>query len=184
MQPNNDPTDSLLVSSLSKGDLIAFNNLYKKYCGPLYRFAYGYFKTEEEAEDLLQEVFTIIWEKRAELKKDLSFKSFLFTIALNIIRKRFRSRAYLSEYFKAETRADLDTQTSQTIISNSLYQYLTELVKILPKRRKEIFIKSRFDGLSNKEIAEELKISHKTVENHLTEASKFIRPILNRERIS
>jgi RNA polymerase sigma-70 factor (ECF subfamily) len=53
----------------------------------------------------------------------------------------------------------------------------------LPERRKEIFLKSRFEGLSIKEIAEKLKISHKTVENQLTDALKFIRTNLNRENI-
>jgi RNA polymerase sigma-70 factor (ECF subfamily) len=75
-------------------------------------------------------------------------------------------------------------QTSQKITYDSLYQYITELVNQLPARRKEIFIKSRFEGLSIKEIAEELKISHKTVENQLTDALKFIRTNLNRESIS
>ncbi len=175
--------ESLLVRNLSKGNLLAFNTLYKEYSGRLYRFAFGYLKSETEAEELVQEVFTIIWEKRTELKVELSFKSFLFTIAFNIIRKHFRTKAYLSEYFKTEINDDKDLQTSQKIIYDSLYKYITELVNQLPDRRKEIFIKSRFEGLSIKEIAEKLKISHKTVENQLTDALKFIRTNLNRESL-
>jgi RNA polymerase sigma-70 factor (ECF subfamily) len=173
--------ESLLVRNLSKGNLLAFNTLYKEYSGRLYRFAYGYLKSEEEAEELVQEVFTIIWEKRSDLKEELSFKSFLFTIAFNIIRKHFRTKAQLSEYFKSETLADTDMQTAQQITYDSLYQYLSKLIDQIPQRRKEVFIKSRFEGLSIKEIAEELKISHKTVENQLTDALKFIRTNLNRE---
>jgi RNA polymerase sigma-70 factor (ECF subfamily) len=175
--------EPLLVRSLSKGNLLAFNSLYKEYSGRLYRFALGYLKSEAEAEELVQEVFTKIWEKRADLKAELSFKSFLFTIAFNIIRKHFRTKACLSEYFKTEIGADLDMQTSQKITYDSLYQYITELVNQLPERRKEIFIKSRFQGYSIKEIAEALKISHKTVENQLTDALKFIRTNLNKESI-
>ena len=74
-------------------------------------------------------------------------------------------------------------QTSQTITYSSLFQYITNLVEKLPLRRREMFIKSRFEGLSIREIAEELKISHKTVENQLTEALKFIRTNLNKEYI-
>jgi RNA polymerase sigma-70 factor (family 1) len=176
--------ESLLVRNLSKGNLLAFNTLYNEYSNRLYRFAFGYLKSEAEAEELVQEVFTIIWEKRADLKEELSFKSFLFTIAFNIIRKHFRTRNYLSEYFKTELSDDSDMQTSQKITYNSLYQYITELVNQLPGRRKEIFIKSRFEGYSIKGIAEELKISHKTVENQLTDALKFIRTNLNKENIS
>jgi RNA polymerase sigma-70 factor (family 1) len=183
MQDRTIKNESLLVHNLSKGNLLAFNTLYKEYSGRLYRFALGYLKSEAEAEELVQEVFTKIWEKRADLKKELSFKSFLFTIAFNIIRKHFRTKAYLSEYFKTGIISDLDMQTSQKITYDSLYQYITELVNQLPARRKEIFIKSRFEGLSINEIAEKLKISHKTVENQLTEALKFIRTNLNRENI-
>ena len=175
--------ESLLVQNLSKGNLLAFNTLYNEYSNRLYRFALGYLKSEAETEELVQEVFTKIWEKRADLKKELSFKSFLFTIAFNIIRKHFRTKAYLSEYFKTEIISEPDMQTSQKITYDSLYQYITELVNQLPERRKEIFLKSRFEGLSIKEIAEKLKISHKTVENQLTDALKFIRTNLNRENI-
>ena len=183
MQVRPKENEPQLVHNLSKGNLLAFNTLYKEYSGRLYRFALGYLKSEEEAEELVQEVFTKIWEKRSDLKEELSFKSFLFTIAFNIIRKHFRTKVYLSEYFKNGIRDDIDMQTSQKITYDSLYQYISELVNQLPNRRKEIFIKSRFEGQSVKEIADELQISHKTVENQLTDALKFIRTNLNRENI-
>lgn len=183
MQYHTIKNESRLVQNLSKGNLLAFNTLYNEYSGRLYRFALGYLKSEAEAEELVQEVFTKIWEKRADLKKELSFKSFLFTIAFNIIRKHFRTKAHLFEYFKTGFFSEPDMQTSQKITYDSLYQYITELVNQLPERRKEIFIKSRYEGLSIKEIAEKLKISHKTVENQLTDALKFIRTNLNRENI-
>jgi len=176
--------EAQLVKSLSKGNLLAFNTLFRAYSGRLYRFAYGYLKTEAESEELVQEVFTKIWERRADLKEELSFRSFLFTIAFNLIRKHFRSKKYLEEYFKTGAGDDFDLQTSQKITYDSLYQYIKELANKLPERRREIFIKSRFEGLSIKEIAEELGITHKTVENQLTEALKFIRTNLNREILS
>jgi len=154
---------------------LAFNTLFKEYGNRLYRFALGYLKSESEAEDVVQEVFTIIWEKRASLKEDLSFRSYLFTIAFNIIRKHFRTKAYLAEYFKARNVIEQDLQTLNEITYRSLNQYIAKLIDQLPERRREIFIKSRFEGKSIKEIAEELKISHKTVENHITDVLRFIR---------
>jgi len=169
---------------LTKGNILAFNTLYKEYSSRLYRFALGYLKSEDESEELVQEVFTIIWEKRADLKTELSFKSFLFTIAFNIIRKHFRAKAYLAGYLREGISNDLDMRTTDKIEFNSLYKYIIEIVDQMPERRREIFIKSRFEGKTIKEIAEKMAISHKTVENQLTEALKFIRTNLKKESIS
>lgn len=172
-----------LVKSLSKGNILAFNTLFREYSGRLYRFAYGYLKSEEESEELVQEVFTRIWENRKGLKSEYSFKSYLFTIAFNIIKKHFRREACISEYFRTRISDDLDLETTREITYDSLYQYINELVDKLPDKRKEIFIKSRFEGLSIKEISDDLKISHKTVENQLTHALKFLREHLKKENL-
>jgi len=65
--------ESQLVKNLSNGNLLAFNTLFKEYSGRLYRFANCYLKSDAESEELVQEVFTIIWEKRTGLKAELSF---------------------------------------------------------------------------------------------------------------
>jgi RNA polymerase sigma-70 factor (ECF subfamily) len=175
--------ESVLVKSVSKGDLTAFSSLYKIYSNRLYRFALGYLKSEEEAEELIQEVFTIIWEKRKELKEELSFRSFLFTIAFNIIKKHFRTRAQLARYLGQAPVSDTDNNTTELTNYNSLKQYIDELVEQLPLKRKEIFIRSRYKGMSIMEIAREMNISHKTVENQITEALRFLRTHLNEENI-
>jgi len=184
MKPFLAENEDQLIKSLSKGNILAFNTLFKAYSGRLYRFAMGYLKSDVESEELVQEVFTIIWEKREGLKTGLSFKSYLFTIAFNIIKKHFRTKVYLNEYLKSGVTADFDLQTSESITFSSLQAYLNELVDKLPPRRREIFIKSRFEGLSIKEISEELELSHKTVENQLTDALRFLRANLNRENLA
>ncbi|MEI6276136.1 MAG: RNA polymerase sigma-70 factor [Prolixibacteraceae bacterium] len=175
--------EAALVKDLSNGNILAFNILYREYSVRVYRFALGYLKSEAEAEELVQEVFTKIWEKREHLNEELSFKSFLFTIAFNNIRKHFRTKAYLTDYCKHESVNNPDIQTSQKVIYDSLYQYITELIDQLPARRREILIKSRIDGFSIKEIAENLHISHKTVENQLSDALKSLRSKLNSENL-
>ena len=173
-----------MVKNLAKGNLLAFNTLFKEYSNRLFRFAYGYLKSEAEAEELVQEVFARIWENRKALNDELSFKAYVFTISFNIIKKNFRTKAYLEKYFRSKIYNEEDMETSQKISYDSLLQYIKELATKLPERRREIFMRSRFEGQKIQEIAEAMKISHKTVENQLTEALKFIRDNLKKEEIA
>jgi RNA polymerase sigma-70 factor (ECF subfamily) len=172
------------VKDLKSGDIQAFNELFGYYGQRLYHFSYRYLRSEDECEELVQEVFTRVWEKRSELREDLSFRSYIFTIAFNIIRKYFRSRVQEKTYYESRMMEDFQLETSQKINFNSLKSRLDALVSLLPMRRREIFMKSRMEGLSIKEIANEMRISKKTVENQLTEALKFIRSHLTDERIA
>lgn len=178
-QALNNDTD--LVKSLSRGNILAFNTIFREYSKHLYYFALGYLKSEAEAEELVQEVFTRIWEKRADLKEECSLKSYMFTIAFNLIKKHFRTRVYMSGYLNTQVKKDFDMQTLDNITHDSLLQFINQLIQKLPTRRREIFIRSRFEGSNIKEIAKEMKISHKTVENQLTDAIKFLRSNITRE---
>lgn len=182
--PNTRSSESevILIKSLSDGNILAFNSLYSRYSRRIYIFAYGYLKSRADTEELVQEVFTIIWERRKTLDKDLSFKAFLFTIALNIIRKHFRENQYQGQYFKNVRSADSDDRTSDEIEKNSLADYIYDLVEKLPARRKEIFIRSRYQGFSIKEISSAMNISHKTVENQLSTALRFFKEELEKEK--
>ena len=173
-----------LVKSLKDGSILAFNTLFNHYGNRLYQFSLRYLKSEEEAEELVQEVFTRVWERRSELKAELSFSSYLFTIAFNVIRKYFRRKAHFSDYLNNKVKDDLNLDTVNRVNHDSLKKYLDNLVTLLPRRRKEIFIKSRYEGFTIREIAHEMKISKKTVENQLTQALKFIRSHLSRENLA
>jgi len=183
MKYNPPENETHLVRSLSQGNILAFNTLFREYSGRLYRFAYGYLKSEALSEELVQEVFTRIWENHKSLNSEYSFKSYLFTIAYNIIKKHFRREAVIAGYFTTRISEDFDLETTKKINYDSLYQYISQLINQLPEKRREIFIKSRFEGLSIKEISEELNISHKTVENQLTGALRFIRNNIRRDSI-
>lgn len=175
------PSESELVKALSKGEIKAFNDLFQIYGNRIYHFAYGYLKSVPDAEELVQDVFLKIWEKRFELKNNLSFKAYIFTISFNIIRKHFVKKALTTKYFEQQAIEDIDLSTIQNIDFQSTRKAIDQLVDQLPVRRKEVFIKSRFEGLTVKEIADELGTSPKTVENQLGEALKFIREHLGKE---
>ena len=165
-----------LVKNLQKGSIDAFEDLYKVYSLRLYHFGMKYLKSEIEAEGLVQDVFAKVWEKRASLKAELSFKSYIFTISFNLIRKSFIKKSKLREYLSSKQgRSDMDLGTVNQVEYQSLMDYLNTLVNQLPERRREVFIKSRIEDLPVKEIADQMGISAKTVENQLTAATKFIK---------
>lgn len=174
------------VKKLQKSDIESFNILYKKYSPRLYRFSLNYLKSPEEAEDIVQEVFCCIWEKRKGLNPEYSFNSYLFTIAFNIIKKHFIRLAQKNKfkdewiYSLLKQNDDLDTVLDYKF----LLKEVEAIVNSLPNRRRLIFIKRKFVGLPIKQIAEELGISPNTVENQLTIAQKTIREELFKKKLS
>lgn len=178
--------DYNLVQLLQKGNVEAFDSLFEVYSQKLYGFALKYFKNETDAEELVQEVFVKVWENRKTLKSELSFKSYLFTIALNQIRKHFNKKATSLRYLESlQNEPDfLDHQTSYDDNYESALRQINLIIEQMPPRRREIFIRSKLEGKSSKEIAAELDISSGTVDNQVSESLRFIRSQLKSESFS
>ena len=177
-------SESQLVKALSRGEIRAFNELFQLYGNRIFRFAKGYLKSESDAEELVQDVFMKVWEKREDLRDDLSFKSYIFTIAFNIIRKHFLKKALNIKYIEQQNRDVADFSTDQNIDYNSARKNIDHIIQLMPPRRKEVFIKNRFEGLTVKEISVELGTSPRTVENQLGEAVRFVREHLEKEDLA
>ncbi len=167
--------DQQLVLSLQKGNVAAFDSLFEVYSPKLYGFAFKYFRNEADAEELVQEVFVKVWENRQSLKTEHSFKSYLFTIALNQIRKYFNKKSVSLRYLESLQQEPEFSDYSVTEDYESILQKLNSIIEQMPSRRKEIFIKSKLEGKSAKEVAAELNISPGTVDNQVSEALRFLR---------
>lgn len=165
-----------LIQKLKEGSEDAFRELFDFYGKKLFSFSLGYLKDTHEAEEIVQEVFLKIWKLREELLAGKSFDSYIFTIAknaiLNTIRKMKSEQVYLN-YAKLHPCKDilldeeLDFKELEKAYKNSIEQ--------LSPRRKKIFRLSREKNFSNAEIAKELGISVKTVENQMTSALSEIK---------
>lgn len=171
------PEDSELVERLRRGEIKAFDQVYQKYASKLYAFSYKYLKVSEEAEELVQNTFLKLWENQKNLKKGTSFKSYLFTIAYNEICNLFRRKKYQQKYANAVvTKSTLGTlDTEEQIEYSFVKEQVDEIISRLPERQRTIFLKSRQEGKTTKEIAQELGLSSGTVDNYLSDALKFIK---------
>ncbi len=167
-----------LVKLLKKGDMSAFDIIYKKYSRRLYGFVFRYVKQEVDTEEIVQEVFVKIWQNRDKINVYSSFESFLFTIAhnetINLLKKRATEQKYV-EHVKSLQQIEESYEIANEIHYKELEQKFHGLLDELSPRQKEIFKLSREDGLSHKEIAERLGISSNTVKNHLVTALSFLK---------
>lgn len=175
------PNDIELVERLQKGDVGAFDLIYEKYSGKLYSFGFKYFRSNADAEELVQLVFLKLWENHKNLNKVLSFKSYLFTIAYNSICNLFRKRNYQQKYIDDTVYKNSHSfsEIEDSIDYQSVLDQVQLIIAKLPERQKTIFLKSRLEGKSTKEIAKEVGLSSGTVDNYISEAIKFIRSKLS-----
>ena len=159
-----------------------FDIIYKKYSRRLYGFVFRYIKQETDTEEIVQEVFIKIWKSRDKIDVYSSFESFLFTIAhntmVNLLKKRAVEQKYV-EHVKSMQSIDETYELTDEIHYQELKHRFQGLLDELSPRQKEIFQLSRYEGLSNKEIAEKLGISTNTVKNHLVTTLSFLKSKLD-----
>lgn len=166
-----------ILFRLANDDEKAFEFIYWKYNAHVYNFANSLLYSDEIAQDITQNVFLKIWEKRHDIDPEQNFNSYLFTIARNMIYKETEHKLFSEQSFidLQEGNDVLDMSTLQTLDYHFTEEYYLNLVEELPPARREIFKLSRFKKLSNKEIASRLSISEKTVETQLYRATCFLK---------
>lgn len=168
--------DSDWISDLKEGNLQAFGILFDRYGKRLYHFSMGYLKSAEDAEEIVQEVFLKIWDKRADLSTEKSLESYLFTIARNVILNTIRKSKYERTYGNfLKIYPEKNVLLDEELNFHELERAYQAAIEQLSPRRKEIFQLSREQALSNAEIAAKMDISVKTVENQMTSAIFEIR---------
>lgn len=166
------------VKALSVGDVKAFEILFMSYFPKLKKFILGFIHNEQEAEDLSQDVFVKIWNKRDSLKNVDNLNAYIYKIAKNT----------LYTYIQRNTRVDSeeigDNEISTTdtleelLFAQELEALIDKRISLMPEKRKMIFCLSRKSGLSNEEIATQLGISKRTVETHISAALIDLRKVI------
>lgn len=154
-----------------------FDEIYVSYFSRMRRFAREYVLFDEDAENIVQDVFLLLWEKKDVLKVQVSLMSYLFSLVKNRCLDYLRHQV-VAEEFKQELSVKLSAleHLDQTFGSEEeIERIVKRAIDNLPERCREIFIKNRIEGKKYREIADELQLSVNTVENQMAIALKKLR---------
>lgn len=183
-RPFADAEDQEFLAGMIQGDREAFRRLYERYWRVVYSIAQDWLKSPEGAQDIVQDVFSKLWEKRARLGQVKDIRSYLFIMARNEIVSAVKSqpvRAYsIDSYMEALPGNDLQPDHALGLKQSEAVVHAA--VEQLSPRQKLIFQLTRQEGLSHEEIADRLGLTKETVGNHATRALQNIRGFL-REHI-
>ena len=182
MNPHYQYDEKALLAQAATGDRKAFTQLYSAQIDNVYNYIFLFTKSKEETEEILQDVFVRIWEKRENLKKVDSFKNYLYKAAKNKLISQMRHLQIryrvLSEIKR--NKAAIQPTTNDEVDYKEYYRVVQMAIEKLPPKRKLIFRLNTENGLSHDEIAEQLQISKSVVKNQLYKAYDFVRQYLSK----
>jgi RNA polymerase sigma-70 factor (family 1) len=176
MQEIDSYEERLLLHQIAAGDGKAFAIIIGRYWNNIYSQALTYIKSTHSAQDIVQEVFLKVWEKRATLPAIERFDSFLFIITRNHIISGLRKKIALplnndlSESFKEESIIP-----DKIFSRKQLNDLINKAINLLPQQQKTAFLLSRDQGSSYEAIAIEMELSKETVKKHIGKALNFLR---------
>ena len=170
--------DIKMLHRLKKGDVSAFEDIFRKYNGKIYRFVLATLYDKSLAEDITQNVFTSIWEHRRDIVPEKNFQAYLYAIAKNMVYRETEKMILASRYHDHVNKLFLDEKdfsTEEIIDANSLEEIILRLIDKLPEARRKIFLLHFTEDLSNKEISKRLSVSEENVETQVRRSLDYLR---------
>lgn len=162
---------------MSKKELHNLEFIYKSYYKSLHYYCLQFVKNTEDAQEIVNDSFIAVWEKRAELNFEIGIKPYLFRTvhnkSLNFLKKKKLPIQDLDTHFIHTSTADYSP--IEILSSKELEKKVHALIQTLPPRCKQVFLLSRIENFTHKEISAIMDISTKTIENQITIALKHIR---------
>jgi len=169
-----------LLKEMRTGSVVAFNQLYSRYAPILYKRLLRLLKNPESVEEILQDVFLKIWNKRAEIEPEKGFKTFIYRVAdnmaIDLFRKIGRDKALQLELWAASISFYLHTE--EKIIDKEKADILRQAIQNLSPKRREIVVLCKLEDKSYKEVAAQMGISVSTVSNQLVAAMKDMKKFI------
>jgi len=170
----------MLVAGLKNDEQESLNEIFRYYYPKLYYFSKKILKSEDDIDDVIQDVFLKIWSHRHDITNHSTFNALLYTITKNVILNLIRSKLKEKKFVETLSIGSIAPEyvTQNTYVFSEVKSAVETAITKLPEKRKRVFVLSRYEGLANKEIARDLNISVKTVEDHISHAVKFIKKSL------
>ena len=169
-------SEHTVISLIKEGNEQAFEKIFREYFKSLHAYAYTFMKDDEQAEEIVQNVFCRIWEKRVLLKTDGSLKAYLYRAvhneSLNYLKHQKTRTAFRVLHQDEEHTSP---EASDKLMVAELDGHIRKALQELPLQCRIIFQLSRFENLKYQQIADQLNISVKTVENQMGKALKVLR---------
>lgn len=171
-----------LVKCVALGDRKAFTVLYSRHLHQLYRYIYLFTKSKDKTEEIIQNVFVKIWERRENLEHITFFKAYLYRSAKNLLLDEIRkNRMETKALFLLKPDTEESEEYADThLIYNQYYQIAQDAINLLPEKRKRIVELRTKDDLTLDEIAAKLSISKCVVKKQLYAGKNFIREYLQK----
>jgi RNA polymerase sigma-70 factor (ECF subfamily) len=171
-------TDNELVSLLEKGNSEAYAEIYQRYWAVLFRHARKMLQNDDEAKDLVQDIFTVLWAKVSELNLTGSLSSYLYSAVRYKVFDLIDKNKVRNNYFASlqEFIQHGEYTTDHVIREKQLASLIEKEVAMLPSKMRQVFQLSRNNNLSHKEIAEKMEISDQTVKKQIHNAIRILRP--------
>jgi len=170
---------SALIKALRLRDHRAFETVYLHYRRPLEQFLFSLLRDRGEAEEIAQEVFVKIWEKREGLDPSKNFKTYIYTIARNAVMNLFGHQMVKSKYHNQAIFYEESRDTQEELLIAKETELIIELaVSRMSQMRRAVYELKHYEYLSNGEIAEKLGITKANVANHLSHARKEIKKVI------
>jgi RNA polymerase sigma-70 factor (family 1) len=169
--------DNSLLQAFKKGEMGAFEVIYKRHWYKLYCIAYKQTSSQHESEEMVQNLFERIWKNR-ETAMIRSLEPYLVISLRNMIVDHFRQKASerkLKQTFEIQETTNL---TEEEIHHSMLLNKIENVLQELPEKTQAVFKLSRYEHRSIKEIADQMQLTEKAVEYHITKAIKFLRQYL------
>lgn len=165
------------IEALVAGDITAFEMIFRTYYQPLCNYAYTFLQDKEDAEEIVQSTFLNVWEKKETLSIRTAVKPYLYAMVrnacLNVIKhEKIKQKHAVEELAIGAHSYD---SVSHTVAGSELELKIQQAMEQLPEQCRLVFKLSRFEELKYSEIADQLNISVKTVENHMGKALKIMR---------